>query len=358
MKEEPRNLNLDFIRVLAIIAVVFIHLTFPIYSRPDFFGGATWWLAEIINILSRPAIPVFIMLSGYLLLEKNETTKENVKRVWYRLGIPLLGWTGIYTVWSLIDSRSEVTVLGILINILSGNIFHLYFLVILINLYALLPLLRKLFITDSLNKQRTKVIFLLFAGFVYTLASYFVFKEIFSTFLTIGLPYLGYFVFGHYIKSKTIIRKNLIVLTALWIMMFLINLFLGYTNMQLFINGDQTFWLHISYFDDYLSPNVMIFSLLSFILLLHVPTLLLEKNIIKKIIRVLSAQAFGLYLVHLLVMDFIDIIFNLHINTMTDPILLYFIKRTLLTFTFSLGIVYGLRKVSFLKNIFGEKKVT
>src|SRR5689334_9684312 len=85
-------LNADIIRVLAIFGVVGIHVLTPIYARPDFFGGKFWWITFLLNCLFRASVPLFIMLSGYLVLAKPVTVKENLQRVWKRLLIPLISF--------------------------------------------------------------------------------------------------------------------------------------------------------------------------------------------------------------------------------------------------------------------------
>jgi len=93
MNKKPSYvIQADVIRVIAIVAVVIIHTANAVYTRLDFFGGFTWWIAIILDSLSRISIPLFIMLSGYLMLGKNETLEKTFKRINLKILIPLIFW--------------------------------------------------------------------------------------------------------------------------------------------------------------------------------------------------------------------------------------------------------------------------
>ena len=102
------NFALDAIRTAGIVGVVLIHTVNSVSERPDFFGGVSWWFAIILNSASRICIPLFIMLSGYLLLSKDEDYKTTLKRIVNRLLIPLVFWTTLTYVLSNPESPGYV----------------------------------------------------------------------------------------------------------------------------------------------------------------------------------------------------------------------------------------------------------
>src|SRR5690242_18537661 len=96
MNNKSYIFSLDVIRVLAIIGVVVIHITNAVYTRPDFFGGTMWWITIILDSLTRISIPLFLLISGYLILRKDESFQENLKRIFFRIGIPFILWLLFY----------------------------------------------------------------------------------------------------------------------------------------------------------------------------------------------------------------------------------------------------------------------
>jgi surface polysaccharide O-acyltransferase-like enzyme len=58
----------DFIRALAIIAIVFLHVFSPIAQDFSGYPLGWWWIANIVYSCARPAIALFVMISGLLLL--------------------------------------------------------------------------------------------------------------------------------------------------------------------------------------------------------------------------------------------------------------------------------------------------
>ncbi|MDE7206696.1 MAG: acyltransferase family protein, partial [Lachnospiraceae bacterium] len=77
-----RNLlHIEFIRIIAAFFVIFNHTGdkgFFIYSTYDL-GGFHYWLALAISIVCKISVPLFFMISGALLLEK----EYSLKTIWF-----------------------------------------------------------------------------------------------------------------------------------------------------------------------------------------------------------------------------------------------------------------------------------
>ena len=61
---------IDFLRVIALFMVVMIHVS-AFYFFGEAVSSKTWMVAHFYDSLSRPAVPIFIMVSGMLLLSSN-----------------------------------------------------------------------------------------------------------------------------------------------------------------------------------------------------------------------------------------------------------------------------------------------
>ena len=95
---------IDYLRVIAIIAVITIHSTTPFYAKFNEIGMLGWWLANLLNSASRFAIPLFVMISGSLLLGREITIGEFYKKKAVRLLPALFVWNFFYLGLNLLYS--------------------------------------------------------------------------------------------------------------------------------------------------------------------------------------------------------------------------------------------------------------
>ena len=95
---------LDFLRCLALLFVIVLHSITPVIINPKFYSCTTWYLCMLINPLVRTGVPLFFMISGYLLLSRSSTRhfspfyQHNIPK----LLIPLTAWNLIYY-WIEVD---------------------------------------------------------------------------------------------------------------------------------------------------------------------------------------------------------------------------------------------------------------
>lgn len=90
---------LDLARAIAIIAVVLVHAVAPAVNGTWVAeGGATWWIANVTDSAGRWCVPVFVMVSGALLLDPRrvERPREFYRRRLARIGVPLVVWTLVH----------------------------------------------------------------------------------------------------------------------------------------------------------------------------------------------------------------------------------------------------------------------
>ncbi|MFT9849632.1 acyltransferase [Aneurinibacillus sp. REN35] len=144
---KQRLYEFDEIRAFAALSVIAIHTTAPYVTTET--AGFIW------NQLMRYAVPLFIILSGFLLYYADRK-KERLaygpfmkKRV-TKIFIPYVIWTVFYTCFKLRDVVAEKGTEAlpdvweaVLTYLPDGSAFvHLYFLIIMFQLYLLYPLLR------------------------------------------------------------------------------------------------------------------------------------------------------------------------------------------------------------------------
>lgn len=221
---QKRFLYFDLIRCLACIAVIFIHSTGGFVERSDVFSN-DFVFATAVNSLSRMAVPLFVMISGALMLDENYnfSTKKQLSHI-KKMLIFFAFWSACYSLFFNLFmpllKHSEISIKTIAISFLKGH-YHLWYCFMIIGLYLFLPLFR-LWVKRE-NKKYIEYFLIL------ALLCNFFFRQIaevgmkFSDwffpieyiFLKRGyLEYVGgfsfYYVLGWYLHNFPIKKKNLI----------------------------------------------------------------------------------------------------------------------------------------------------
>jgi peptidoglycan/LPS O-acetylase OafA/YrhL len=131
-----------FLRAVAIIAVVAIHATDP----PVITGtaGPLIWPYIVIDVAAHPAVPLFIFVSGAILMHTHPPPVRWRGFVLHRLGRLLPAYLAVSIVYLIARAVSEgpPSVTEIVVRILTGTAyFHLWFVVLVVELTLLYPLL-------------------------------------------------------------------------------------------------------------------------------------------------------------------------------------------------------------------------
>ncbi|MFM7399361.1 MAG: acyltransferase, partial [Bacteroidota bacterium] len=108
----------DRIRNISTIMVIAIHVAAPIAHVPQDLNSFWWWIGNFWNSLSRPGVPLFVMLSGFLLLGKDYPLPDFLSRRFSRVVIPALFWMVIYSVYGHIAGNNPATVWDAIRNII------------------------------------------------------------------------------------------------------------------------------------------------------------------------------------------------------------------------------------------------
>ena len=187
----------DGLRVIAVLAVIALHTSaVRVVHLPP--GSLGWWTAHVIDSCCRWAVPIFIMLSGALVLEPARAYRALSfygKRL-RRVGIPLLCWAGWHFFWSAAFHGERIIPAVIGSSIWDGlTQYHLYFLVIIINLYLLTPPLRAL-----VANVPPPALWAMTAVALWGVSLGVVTRYVPMMVLTRGLPYVPYFVLGYLLR--------------------------------------------------------------------------------------------------------------------------------------------------------------
>lgn len=354
-KKSSYNFSADLLRVLAIAGVVSIHISYAVYARPDFFGGISWWISLAINSFSRVAIPLFIMISGYFLLNKKESYHDTVKRTFHRIFIPLLFWFLAQLIWNNGYISLKQVNWNIISRLLTVSVFDLYFLVILVGLYLISPILREFLHHTS---DKTQKIFT-FAALIFGVLLFFT-QYIFSEcahvdIFTYWIPYTGLFVAGYFLGNNLDKVKHVFTYGTLYVIGLGITIGMGALYYYLHWHGNNILDPHscLSYYSDwYLSPNVIIMSVALFVLVMRMKFRV--SPLIHRAVFSVARASFGIYLLHTFFIDILYIHFRIFDHA--GPGWLHVILKWITVFVLSYLSTILLTKIPILKRTFGEIK--
>lgn len=165
-----RNINLDFLKIMACIGVVLLHTTMPGFKETG-----SWNYLTYLYYLGTYSIPVFFMVNGYLLLGKNEISYSYIlqKIKWILVTVSI--WTLIIWIYKRDFSQNPIKkVLGSLLQ--RGYFFQFWFFGALILIYLCLPILKRFL--KSKNRYLLALSLLVIIGFVLELTNYLLQKPV------------------------------------------------------------------------------------------------------------------------------------------------------------------------------------
>jgi len=206
------------LRILSIYAVVTGHVTIWMTqgAKPFSFN---WWFGCWVFFLCVCSIPVFVMVSGALLLDdrRREPAVEFYQRRLYRVGIPLVFWSVVYLAVRKFVYHEQLTAGSVAGLVLGANVYyHLWFLYMIPGLYLITPFLRR-FVRNSSRGQRISVIvaILVLGGICSQLNILYWGNG--RTIFTVFIPYIAYYLCGYellQIDPRKIPTKYLAVAAA------------------------------------------------------------------------------------------------------------------------------------------------
>ena len=303
---------IDIIRIFAFVFIVFLHTLNRQFGVDVWMGGYA-----IISI----GVNLFIMISGYLLLDKTEEAIVFFKKRILNILPLFLVFNIIYIYFGKIP----------IMPVLKGKTIsasHFWYIYMILGLYLLTPWLQK--VLKYAEKETLFVVFLWFlCNILNPYLRYFNLAEIpFSNFPLTG--FIGYYILGYFVKKydNKVKRTSFILIIVIYALGFLLS-FLS-TKYVLAVTGKRV--------SDFFDKN----SLGTFIMTISFFVFWCKFNFSKRdrIIKIVADSTYFAFLVHLIVLHFVIKI--------SDEM----IFKSVMTIGISiiLGILYNLLKQIKIKN--------
>jgi surface polysaccharide O-acyltransferase-like enzyme len=361
MQKLDRHVAPDLIRTVAIIAVVIIHVFTDYVNTPKFFLNSTWWFANIVDSAARIAVPLFVMLSGALLLSssKSYSTKTFLRKRFSKIGLPLLIWPLLYYAWKLYSNNKAFAFHTFIYDYISmTTYYHLYFLYLIAGLYLLTPII-KLFLQGArpIDKKYALILSSTFALGTVFIKHFLHIGFNFGTIFTISLLYIPYYLAGEYIKDITINKKIAKIMLAVLILLVAVTTF-GNTWYMQTVGWTTTTRLEQAsfnrYFYDYASINVAAMAVTAFLLMQYYGSLIQNSNkaSFKRTLHSISYSSFGIFLIHPFILGISNKYWHWGVNSFAEPAWIYLIGKTIVIFLASYLVTILAIRTPYLKQLF------
>lgn len=298
---QQKNYNIEVIRVMAFVMVVIIHVSNYFCRAYEKIALGEYLFSLILNVLSRVSVPCFFMISGALLLGRNESMAKSLKRI-YRFLSVLIIWSGIYYIFNMHYMGQDVELKEILKFQVEAHLWYLY---VMIPVYLILPFLQAMLRGMDEKLDRSFVIMgivlvVLNRILIYTDQELYYDVPLFGDRVYIYYLFLGHFI----VKYKERIPKK----KELWISIYLLS---SMVTVIAVIIGSFVSKDHMEVFLNYGCTLIVVSSVAFFIMILQAWDGQVQMNIrMKKTVDLLCGCSFGIYLIHIIFLD----IFKKHVK--------------------------------------------
>jgi surface polysaccharide O-acyltransferase-like enzyme len=299
----------DYIRIISSLGVIIIHVCSQNMNRS--FPGPNWEVFNFYTSIVRWSVPEFFMISGVLFLNKSSSIKKLFKKNIMKIGISYIFWSLVYCIKE--KFIKDIKLNDLILNFIVGH-YHLWFLFSIIELYMMVPFLLLII------KYKVILNYFLILSFISTFifhniilySKYFIKKNIIEIiekiYSKLNNKYISgnifYFMFGYYlnkVNTKNIKLEIIIYFFGLIGMIF-------EAKISSYLSNKKK--IRIKDFYSSISIHVLFQSISIFIFFKNYFNKLRINKKYKKIIKNLGKYTFGIYLIHALVLEEFERIFN------------------------------------------------
>lgn len=298
-----RKLHYDILRVLAAFSVVMLHSAAQFWYDLDI-RSKEWVIANSYDAVFRFGVPIFVMISGAIFLDKNY--ELDVKKLYQhnilRLVILYVVWSMVYGLYDFRNwSIQDAGIKALLKEMLFGR-YHLWFIPMIVGIYVLLPVLKS---WVEYTKQKTieyfLCIFIILQVGSETIRALTTTEEI-HYILDLGkvemvCGYVGYFVLGYYLAHIGISVKLKKFLYAMVMPAVLGNVVLG-VLLAWKVNAP------VAAIYDSFGIFTFIISIALFVFFCEKGSKEKTEKMGSKLLKEMSADTLGVYVMHVGLMEF------------------------------------------------------
>lgn len=360
IETKDKLIYIEIIRIIAAFLVIFNHTGskgyFLFASYP--FGTLPYFSYMIFTVICKIAVPLYLMVTGALLLKKDIPLKKIYKDKVLRILLVLLLFSSFYYIRLYVIKYSDILNLpDFLLRVYKGDIIvPFWYLYAYISFLIAFPFLRAM--VKSMPEYGYKYLIILSIIFVsiippleYFLSSGEVslnqYGKIGWLFTNIVIyPLVGYYL-ENKIEFEKINKKHLIILTLFTILGIFISCYMTYFKHN--ITGTCTEETS----QDFLTVFVLPISISLYIKIKYLCKKVQFSNILKKIILSVGSCSFGIYLTHFAIIEsnFINSLWKNLTKVNKCNYMMSILLLCILTMFLSYIITFILKKIPGIKKI-------
>lgn len=208
-----RTVYFDYLRVIASLAVMVLHVSSQYWSSIDV-NRFAWQVFNCYDGIVRWGVPIFVMISGALFLSREIPIKRIYSKYVLRMASSFFVWSTIY---ALVVGGSPTEILA---AIVSGH-YHMWFILMIIGLYVTIPVVKPMVEND----ERCRYFLLLSLVFAFVLPWSMTLMDDLGSPLVVALSramrsgfndmnvrvftgFVGFFVLGYYLNRVELDKRQ------------------------------------------------------------------------------------------------------------------------------------------------------
>lgn len=285
--------NIDLMRVLACFMVIVLHIAARNFYQ---FGNISWWSANFFDSLVRSSVPLFLMISGALLLFKEENLFYFLKKRIFRIIPALVFWSLVYLAWYRYNGVHAPH--NWIVMIFHGPVeYHLWYLYAILIIYAFVPFLRKMYKYSTAEEKVYYIFLWAFLISIYPMIDYFFLGQSLGklSYFVKCFGYLGYLFLGAWLfegeKNFSAIKTTMY--SGFFILLSILTMLATYWYSQEINTASEIFY-------DYFSPFVILMAVFLFKIILNIP---IKNSLVRNLISQVSLCTLGIYCIHVLIIN-------------------------------------------------------
>jgi surface polysaccharide O-acyltransferase-like enzyme len=347
-----RQWELDALRVLAIAGVLAIHIIGQLVSNAHLHGTKRWWAAVTIDLGAVWVVPVFVMISGALVLAPRAHAAGPgafYRKRFVRILPALVVWHLVYLFGVRVGLRGEkLSLPWVTTMLIDAKVYTaLYFLWLIAGLYIVAPVLAA-FLRGGGQRRAVGMaaVALSFSVVAFSVAGLATLvgtpRTIYLGALTQWWPYVGYFLAGWALHRVVLSVKGIVAAAGIAVVM-LAEIVVQYGHAPHY----RTLQLLLPV--SYLGLTAAVASICIFLVAVGIGARITPPARVSGALKVLSDASFGVFLVHLAIFEVIRQSVPAVFQAASIWVLLAAYATVLVT---AFAVSIGASKVPYLRTVF------
>lgn len=289
------------IRAIAMIAIVTLHVAFPLVYAYDSAPYGDWWAGSFFYLFGKAGSPLFVMVSGLLLLDpgRDMTISSFFRRRFVKVLFPFLAWAGIYLVYRVIMKSEAIGPTDMVDALVMGPVYyHLWFIQMILGLYLATPILR-VYIKGASRRDLAYFLSVWFVALaILPIVTRFTGIR-FGIEVMVATGFVGFFVLGYALKPFVLDRRGIRLAIAAIVGSVA---FTQLATHALTVGNGGTFdnfWVRNE------SINIIVLAVSAFLVLRSIDwdALFAKVRGLRFVLMSISNNSLGIYFVHVIVIE-------------------------------------------------------